>query len=303
MSYILITPIKNELNYLDKLIETIISQSKKPLMWVIIDSNSTDDSFGKLKNMIEKFDWIHVIKQRKIYEKGYSIKNFSQAINEAYSYAQKYCSTHKMGYDFVGKTDATPILDVDYYEVLIKNMIENNKLVITCGRQKVLYNNQIIESPGFNDIRLYRKNFFEKVNGYPIFYSPDSILLVKAKLYGYKTKVIDDTHFLKPRLSGSKIGIWDGNKLKGKTMYCLGYNPILMTANALYNSLKIPPHYQWVPWMYGYYFALIHREEVYQDKSITTYFYKTRLIEIIESYIHNYKIAGQNKSITTALLA
>ena len=33
---------------------------------------------------------------------------------------------------------------------------------------------------GYNDIRLYRRDFFEQVNGYPISYSPDSVLLIKA---------------------------------------------------------------------------------------------------------------------------
>jgi len=289
MSYILITPIINEENNLIRLKNSILNQTIRPIFWVIIDSGSIDNSYQKAKEIFYNFDFIHVIKQKKMYEKGYSIKNFSQAINEAYSYAKKYCLMNKIDYDFIGKTDATPILDVNYYKELIKNMIKNDNLVITCGRQKIFYNNQIInmnsflniESTGFNDIRLYRKNFFEKVNGYPIFYSPDSILLVKAKLYGYETKIIDDTHFVKPRLSGSKIGIWNGNILKGKTMYCLCYHPILMMANALYNSLKVPPHYQVIPWIYGYFLALIHREEIYRDKSITTYFYKTRLIKIL----------------------
>jgi len=236
MSYVLITPIKDEAKNLQQLKNTILNQTVKPLVWVIVDSGSEDGGFQIAKELFEEYNWIHVIQQKQFFEKGYGYKNFAEAINEGYSYAKKLCSENGIDYSFVGKTDATPILAKDYFETLLTEMKKDPRISISCGSQKLYYKGKKIDVKpmrripltGFNDIRLYRREFFEEVGGYPLAPSPDGILLVKAKNRGWKAKVIQETYFVKPRLGGSKIGVWEGNELKGKAMYALGHNPLHM---------------------------------------------------------------------------
>ena len=292
MSYILITPIQNESENLPKLKDTIINQTIKPLIWVIVDSGSTDNSYQLAKELFKDYEWVHIIKQKRFFEKGYGYKNFAEAINEGYSYAKNLCIKKQIYYSFIGKTDATPILNKDYFEILLEEMKEDNRLAITCGFQKLHYKNQkIYITPlykipltGFNDIRLYRKEFFEEIGGYPLAPSPDGILLIKAKNKGWKVKVVRDAYFVKPRLGGSKIGIWEGCKLMGKGMYILGYHPLLMLLNVLYNSIRFPPHYQLLPMIWGYFLGTIQHEKKIEDNEILEYFGKKRLKEVIYAF-------------------
>jgi len=289
MSYVLITPIKDEAKNLQQLKNTILNQTVRPIVWIIADSGSKDRNLQIAKKLFEGYDWIHVIQQKQFFEKGYSHKNFAEAINEGYSYAKKLCSENGINYSFVGKTDATPILAKNYFETLLTEMKKDPRIAITCGSQKLHYKDKKIDVKplrgipltAFNDIRLYRKEFFEEMGGYPLAPSPDGILLIKAKNRGWKVKIIPETYFVKPRLGGSKIGIWKGNKSKGKTMYVLGYNLLLMLFNALYLSFKFPPHYQALPIIWGYLLSAIRREEKIEDEEILEYYGKKRLKEVI----------------------
>lgn len=276
MSYILITPLKNEENHIQKLYETVLQQTIKPLCWVIVDSGSDDNTFQLSNQIAKKQKWIHVTKQIKFYERGYGHLNFSEAVNEGYAEAKKICQNERIAYDFVGKIDATTVLCKNYFKILSSEMNKEEKLVITCGISKFIQNNKEINIKpmkkfnltGFNDIRLYRKDFFENIGGYPLIPSPDSALLIKATNRNLKVKVIEKVFFKEPRMSGSKVGVWNGSKLKGETMYSLGYHPLLILLNSMMNSFKLPPHYQFLPMLWGYLLSAIKRKEKISDLEI-----------------------------------
>ena len=42
--YVLITPARNEGDYIEKTIQSVISQKIKPVKWVIVSDGSTDDT-------------------------------------------------------------------------------------------------------------------------------------------------------------------------------------------------------------------------------------------------------------------
>ena len=292
MSYVLITPLVNEEKNLLNLKNTVLNQTLRPVLWIIVDGGSDDDSFNLATKIFKNYDWIEVVHQKKFYEKTLGHLNFAEAINEGYTALKKISQEKKVNYEYVGKTDATPILCENYFQTLLSKMKFNKELAITCGIQEVFTsNNRIKLEPleniplsGFNDMRLYRKDFFEEIKGYPLTPSPDSVLLIKAVEKGYKVKVIQEISFLKPRLGGSKIGFWNGFKLKGKNMYILGYHPFLALINALQVSRKIPPHYQFIPMLWGFLLSILKRENKIPDLEIREYYGKKRLKEIMYGF-------------------
>ena len=294
MNYILITPMKDEEEHLIRLERTIVSQTIKPLVWVVVNSGSIDNSFQTATKLFKPYDWIYVINQKKFLENGYSHKNFAQAVNEGYKFAYRLCEKKRLVYRYIGKTDATPILAKNYFETLLLEMEKEPKLAITCGIQKLVYNKKTynadsihnIPLTGFNDIRLYRKEFFEKIGGYPITFSPDGVLLIKAENRGFGLKVMENTFFIKARIGGSKTGLCRGFKLYGRGMYTLGYHPLLILASSLYNSYKFPPHYQALFIIYGYLLCWVQDTQKVDDDEVIEYFGKKRLHEIFHALVH-----------------
>lgn len=296
MSYVLISPIKDEEKNLDDLKDTVLNQTVKPSLWVMVDSNSLDNSFDKAIKLTESYNWIHIIKQIKLFEEGYGHINFAQAINEGYEYAKTISSGNGMEYDYIGKLDAAVTLEKQYFEVLIKELENNDNLVFTWGVIHFILNNnkQIVfntflnsKTVGAQDIRLYKKDFFEKFGGYPLSFSPDTVLLIKAINRGYEARITTSTYYEKNRLGGiggSKQDIWSSYKLKGKSFYFLGYDIIFVFLNSFYISITIPPHYQGFAIIHGYILSIINHDEKCNDKEITDYFGK-RIFRILKSII------------------
>jgi len=293
MHYILIAPLKDEERYLDSLRSSIINQTIQPQLFVIVDSGSNDRTYEKAQSLFSHYPWVHIIKQKIFYEKSYSHKNFAQAINEGYQYLKQVSEANNITFEFVGKTDATPILANNYYEELLSEMEKNNRLAFTCGKQVMQYDKKEIEiKEGFgiqdtavNDIRLYRRDFFEQIGGYPPSFSPDTILYIKAKNRAWEVKRIDTTYFLKPRPDGTKIGFWKGNILKGYARYCLGYHPLTFIISTLYNCISMPPHYQGFPLIMGYLLGLFKCTGKNSDPEIREFFGTRRFVEALRNLI------------------
>jgi len=285
MQYLLITPLKDEEGYLNSLRHSVINQTFKPRLFVIVDSGSRDRTYETARTIFSSYDWVHVIKQQTFYEKSYGHKNFAQAINEGYHYAKQVTESQKIAFDFIGKTDATPILAHDYFEKLLSEMEIDNKLAFTCGKQVIQYGKKEIEikerlglqDTAINDIRLYRRDFFEQTGGYPLCFSPDTVLFVKAITHGWNIKKIDTTYFLKPRPDGTKIGFWKGNMLKGYGRYCLGYHPLTFLVSIIDNSISMPPHYQGFPLLMGYLSGILKCKRRNSDPDVRDYFGTRRL--------------------------
>lgn len=289
LAYILITPIKDEKGNIPRLIKTILSQTLRPLLWVIVDSGSVDESYELANELSNEYEWIYTIRQKKFFEFGYGHKNFSQAINEGYEYSESICSNKSFVFDFIGKTDATPELSADYFSLLHEKMKIHPELAITCGHQRLIHRNKTIEidpitnlsDTAINDVRLYRNDFFKSVGGYPLMPSPDTALAIKARNRGFRVGIVPDAIFEKKRLGGTKIGYFEGFKLKGKAMHQIGSHPLLALINAAYLSFKFPPHFQGFPVLAGYFASMLSREPKIDDQEILEYFGKQRIREII----------------------
>ena len=276
----------NEARHLGRLKEIVLSQTARPRIWVIGDGGSTDKSYSIAKELFRGHDWIYVIRQKNYSGEGYSHENFSNNVNDCLRYARALCANNNILYDFVGKTDATPALDPDYFEVLQREMENNPKLAFTCGAQYILQpDGRTYEHiKGFNDIRLYRREFLEEMGGYPVAFSPDTILMIKALNRHWEVKKVPATSFKKSRIRGSKIGFWGGYRLIGKGMYRIGYNPILLLMNAIFYT-RTPPHYLGLAVVSGYMADLIRREEKIKDPEVLKYFWHDRLVQITKGMI------------------
>ena len=186
MCYILLTPIKNEAANLPQLKAAVLKQTMLPVVWVVTDSGSSDGSFNIAEHLFRGHEWIHVIHQRVFHGQGYADENMSAAINEGYECAKKLCADRHVDYSYVGKTDATPILQPDYFETLHKEMEKDPQLAFTCGIERLKYRGKTKEvkpfrnlsNDGYNDIRLYRKEFLDQIGGYSLTPSPDAVSMV-----------------------------------------------------------------------------------------------------------------------------
>jgi glycosyltransferase involved in cell wall biosynthesis len=189
MDYLLISSAYNEESTIKYSIESIIKQTVKPVLWLIVNDGSKDGTGRIIEEYTSKHDWIIKIDKK---NDNIGIPGQHAMINLYYAIKQ---IPNKVNYNFIGHLDIDIIIDrPDYYEYQIKKMCEDPTLGI-CGGIPYYFNNNkqkiITDSCRWHTsggLKFYRKECFEDISPIPADISWDGIDEFKAMYKGWKTE-------------------------------------------------------------------------------------------------------------------
>jgi glycosyltransferase involved in cell wall biosynthesis len=285
--YITVTPVKNEEDSLPKLAKSVLEQTIKPSLWVIVDDGSTDETVGIIRDLTNKYNWIKTIRLGESHrDLGVHI---SHVCREGFNFAIDYCTQCDIEYEYISLVDADIILDPEYFEKLIHEFEKNQNLGVASGRCANIIGNRIVEDKQRDDLpsggaRLWRKHCFKDTGGYLLTKSPDGVSNAKAIIKGWDTKQFHHIKFVSTRAHASAEGYWRGYKLFGSNTYFIGYTPI----HALLKGIKLLsecPYYVGLAYLDGYFCSLILRQNRFDDEQVRYYFRHIRPREIRRYYI------------------
>ena len=94
MKYVLITPARNEAEFIEKTIISVINQTALPLKWIIVSDGSTDGTDEIVKSYSLRFDFIKLM--RSSGEKVRSFGSKAKAVMFAYN------TLENLDFDFIG---------------------------------------------------------------------------------------------------------------------------------------------------------------------------------------------------------
>ncbi|MDO8725091.1 MAG: glycosyltransferase family A protein [Candidatus Methanoperedens sp.] len=272
-NYLIVTACKNEAKNLPSLIESVVTQTIRPLLWVIVDDGSIDETKSIIQMAAESYDWIHYIKMPEG-ERDLGI-HYGKIVKTGFDYAISYCLKQGIDYSYLGNLDGDLILIPKYYENLIKEFETDSKLGIASGgtcyiiNNKRLYTKVSIKEPSGGHMVL-RKECFEMCNGIPLSYSIDSVLKAKAKLRGWGTRRFEENIVTEIRGAASADGYWRGFVNRGESYYYLNFNPIHVLIKVIQFSFR-KPYYIGMAFLTGYIRFALTREKQIEDKEITDY--------------------------------
>lgn len=287
--YIMVTPVKNEEKYLPKMIQSIINQTIRPVLWVIVDDRSTDHTPDIINKTKEKYNWVKSIKLGDgIRDRG---MHLAEIIKKGFDFAYEYSKKERIYFDYLGNVDADVILETTYFEKLIEKF-ENNSCLGAASGGEWLVNTEKMKYlkgryPSGGNV-LYRKKCYDDCGGIPISFVWDSVMNTKAKLRGWNIKRFDDCRVFVMRGYNNAEGLWMGYKKYGESDYIVNYNSIY----AIVKGLKLlfeKPFYIGFAYLFGYLKSLILRKKQIEDKEVRHYFWYIRPKETNIYYINMLK--------------
>ena len=287
--YILITPVKNEEKNLSHLIRSVINQTIKPSLWVIIDDGSADNTPNMIKKAREEYEWIQSIRLDSTVRDR--LLHLANVVKKGFDFALEYCRNNGINYNYLGNVDADVLLEKSYFESLIKKFEENPILGLACGGRWIFDGNRTIHIKirlPYGGALLIRKECFEDCGGIPQSYAWDSVLNIKAILKGWEIKRFNDIRYFSLRPGYSAEGLWKGNKEHGEEYYFLGFNLFHVLIKGLKMSFK-RPYYPGFAYLYGYFKSLLLRKKKINDKEIRYYYKYIRPQEIQRYYFDMLK--------------
>src|SRR5688572_25162196 len=74
LRYVVITPARNEAQYIRKTIDSMVSQTRQPLRWVIVSDGSTDGTDDIVTEYARQVDWIELVRLPEHRDRSFAAK-------------------------------------------------------------------------------------------------------------------------------------------------------------------------------------------------------------------------------------
>jgi len=284
-AYVIITPVKNEEKYIHYLIDSIINQTMKPAVWVIVDDGCTDRTIEIVKDAQMRYNWIHIESlDRGDWALG---KHYSEVCLAGFNFAQVYCKNNGIDWNFIGLVDGDMKLVRNYFEMLINKFGDNEKLGIASGSLFSLSYGKfkcekLREDLPVGGARLWRRECFQDAGYLPVI-SSDIISIVKSNLKGWDTGVVKEVIAFQMRPLGSSQGLCKGSVYRGKCNYFLGSPPIFIILKS-FKLITQFPFFHGLCFWFGYFVSYLKKMERIKDDDIFQHYNKTKLQVIKRVY-------------------
>ena len=240
MKYVLVTPARNEEAFIEKTLQSMVSQTVLPEKWVIVDDGSTDSTAQLVEKYVRDNPWIELVRRDKRRDRSFSRKV------DAFNAGLQKVSSHE--FDVIGNLDADLSFDSEYLEFLMNKFADDPKLGVA-GTPFVEngYDSAKDSFEGENHVaggcQLFRRECFEEIGGY--IGNPaggiDWIAVTTARMKGWRTCSFPEKRFHHYRSLGTaERGMIASSFSYGEKDYYLGGSPVWELFRVCYRSAKHP---------------------------------------------------------------
>jgi len=241
LSYVLVTPARNEEAFLENTIRSVIAQTVVPKRWVIVSDGSTDRTDEIARHYAVQHSWMELIRMPEHADRQFAAK--------VHCFRAGYERVRDLEFDIVGNLDADLTFEPDYVEYLLAKFSENPRLGVA--------GTPFMEGPSstydyrFTNIehvsgacQLFRRECFESIGGYtPIKGGGiDWVAVTTARMKGWQTRTFTEKTLRHHRIMGTGRASRLGARYSlGQQDYYLGNHPLWQLSRMFY-QMKFRPY-------------------------------------------------------------
>jgi poly-beta-1,6-N-acetyl-D-glucosamine synthase len=276
--YVLVTPVRDEQDYISITIDSVVRQTVPPEQWVIVDDGSKDKTGQIIDEYARQYPWIRAIHRQ---DRGY--RKWGAGIIEAF-----YDGFHALtctDWEFMCKLDGDLSFEPTYFESVWKKFAEDSRLGIGGGYLYHLENDckTIEQHPVFHvrgGAKTYRRECWDALGGLWIGPGSDTVDEVKANMLNWSTRSFMDVQIQHHRWTGAAYGRWGGIVKNGKTDYVSGYHPLFLLAKSCARLFQQPYLVGSAGLVYGYVRAYLERIPRVDDPALIRYLQQQQLARL-----------------------
>ena len=277
LTYILITAARNEEDFIEKTIQSVVAQTILPKKWIIVSDGSTDRTDDIVQSYAKGRGWIEFLRMPERRERHFAGK--AQAFNAGYERVKD------LAFDVIGNLDADISFERDHFEFLLARFSEMPKVGVAGTRY--IENDLDRETYSFKDVsgqcQLFRRECFEEIGGYVLSKCGgiDNIAVLTARMKGWKTITFSEKTFFHHRLmSSAESNKWKARIKHGRVDYLLGNHPLWELFRVIYQTTKKPYLISGMLLLYGYTRALLTRMERPVSRELMDFHRKQQMLRL-----------------------
>jgi glycosyltransferase involved in cell wall biosynthesis len=238
---LVISPCRNEADYMRRTLDSMVAQTLRPALWVIVDDGSTDDTPAILADYAARHDWIQVVKKP---DRGH--RAVGPGVIEAFYFGMD--AVDSAPYPYICKLDLDLDLPPRYFEVLVDRMEANPRIGTCSGKPYVRRGGALVSERRGDEMsvgmtKLYRRACFDAIGGFVREVMWDAIDCHKARQMGWVAVSWDDPDLrfehLRP-MGSSQTSIWTGKRRHGFGQWFMGSDPLFYAATCAFRMAEPP---------------------------------------------------------------
>jgi len=267
--YVVLTPVRDEEQYLRSTIECMLRQTILPQEWIIINDGSTDGTGKIIDEYASRYPWISAV-----HRENRGFRKSGGGVVEAFD--DGYKTLRSRNWDFIIKLDGDLSFEPDYFEKCFQHFERNPKLGVGGGVICHVFNGEkkVEECPAFHvrgATKIYSRACWEAIGGYWPAPGWDTMDEVKANMLGWSTFSFNDLQLTHHRLTGTADGAWAGLVKNGRANYVCAYHPLFMLGKCLRRALHQPRIIGSVALFYGFITGYLKRIPQVDDRAAIRY--------------------------------
>jgi biofilm PGA synthesis N-glycosyltransferase PgaC len=263
---LVISPVRDEAQYLQRTIDSVVAQTVRPAQWLIVDDGSTDATSRLAARAADEHDWIRLYRRA---DRG--VRKVGGGVIEAFN--EGLTQFDLDNFDYVCKLDGDLELPIRYFERLYARFEYDPRLGTASGKcwlvtTRGLQLERTRDDFSLGAAKLYRVTCFRAIGGFIPEVMWDGIDCHRCRMLGWKAGSFpdEDLRILHLRRTGSSFrSVYHGRLRWGRGQYFMGTHPLYLAALSVYRMFERPWLLGGLLIAAGYFGAWLHRSPRYPD--------------------------------------
>src|SRR5262245_21474576 len=261
LTYVLISPARNEEAHLETTIASVANQTVLPLRGVIVSDGSTDRTEAIAEKAAACHPWSTVVARPKR-----NARDFSQKVA---AFNAGLDAVRTLHFDILGSLDADLSFVSDYFEFLLSQFVADRKLGLAgCpfSEDGVTYDYTFSSRDHVSGAcQMFRRECYEQIGGYVPLKGGgiDVVAVLMARMHGWRTRTFTERVCVhhRPMGSANDTNKFMANYKLGQRAYRLGFHPVWQLSRSVYQMTRPPYVSGGMALAAGYLWAMVSRSE------------------------------------------
>jgi glycosyltransferase involved in cell wall biosynthesis len=240
LKYVLITAARNEEAFIEKTIQSVISQTVLPMTWIIVNDGSSDATAEIIERYQKPYPWIKRLDMPAHRDRSFAAK--ADCINSGYN------CLNGIDFDIIGNLDSDVSFDKDFFEFLLSKFVEIETLgVAGTVFREAGYDSGTDSFEGEKHVsgqcQLFRRKCFDEIGRYTPHAAGgvDWIAVTTARMKGWTTRSFREKSFFHHRHLGTAERSSIASRFSyGEKDYYLGNHPLWEFCRIVYQLWQKP---------------------------------------------------------------
>lgn len=279
--YIVVSPVRNEAEFLPLTLCSLAQQTTLPALWVIVNDGSSDATGKIADEAATQHPWIRVLHRK---DRGF--RQAGGGVVESF-----YDGLGVVGdqdWDYLVKLDGDLSFDADYFGQCLGRFEANAQLGIAGGTVSC-YRNGVLESESKVDppfhvrgaTKIYRRDCWRAIGGLIRAPGWDTMDEVKANMLGWTTCTLPNIRVIHHRPAGGAYGSWNNWVKNGHANYVAGYHPVFMLIKCLRRMIEPPYLLGGCGLLWGFFGGYARRAPQIDDRELIRYFRRQQINRLL----------------------